>query len=138
MARGIKITITDYTSYVPGQCNDGGQYSFTEEYIPIANGIWEVEYSSSADFSMCPKQGTFETQSCFYCPWAEHLNEDEIECVYPSDKLLSEDLHKEIYQAQNNPDFEVRFKVVEYEPVKEEINVDPLYQPLATLADCII
>jgi hypothetical protein len=62
------ICVND-TSFVPGKSNNGGCYSFTEEYSRCVCGCgdWIKEYHTSADFSYCVVDGRFKScQGCFH------------------------------------------------------------------------
>ena len=61
------VSIDDYSTYKPGSCNNGGDYSFHEKHHFFARSIeckWEIKalktYSTSAEFSYDELTGDFQ------------------------------------------------------------------------------
>lgn len=59
-----KIIITDYSDFVADKCNNGGNYSYSTIYRQIKNNLYEVSYSTSAEFDFCPCCGRFGCTDC--------------------------------------------------------------------------
>lgn len=54
-----EVRLYNYCKYNPETCRDGGGYGFTEVYRYIGENQWEVEYSTTSEFSYCSYCGHF-------------------------------------------------------------------------------
>ena len=58
------VKIVDRTHFVSETSNNGGDYSYTVTYRQIADDMFEVLYSTSAEFDYCPLCGNFYQGNC--------------------------------------------------------------------------
>lgn len=77
------VKVVDDSEYDPERCNDGGGYSYTTKYTAIVGGMFEVEYSTSADIDYCPCCGQFgdhyDHETCEYsCGEFTHVSLEEM------------------------------------------------------------
>lgn len=81
------VRFNDYTDYDPNRCHNGGSYGFWTDYDRLENGKWEISYGTTADFSYCPRCGSFndhyEGDDCCYdsgysCGEFEQITENEL------------------------------------------------------------
>lgn len=113
-----KVIFFDDTEYVYEKSNDGGCYSFWEEYYNIGGGKWQLRCGTSADFEYCPVCGSFENHynydnEKYNCGDFEVITESEllkrinnfeetekkyIKYIYPEKKVYksTEDLFAEL------------------------------------------
>ena len=69
MKKPSRITVDDYSQYVQGKSSNGGCYIYSTfyKYVPNLN-VYEVTYSTSAEFPYCVVYGCFcnetEENSC--------------------------------------------------------------------------
>ena len=54
-----KIRVADYSKFQADTCRNGGNYGFSTYFHRVGADSWEVEYTSTADFDMCPFCGNF-------------------------------------------------------------------------------
>ena len=94
------VSITDYTEYREGHNHTDGQYSYTDKYRRISHDLWELTYSTSADFSYCPVSGGFE--ECENCPCYE---DGEYTCK--PKKVSTVDLQKAIDYYVNKKHYQI-------------------------------
>jgi len=92
-----QIELHDESNFVSELSNNGGCYSYINCYKRIKNDIWEVKYSTSAEFEFCPITGSFdECKNCFCY--------DGQECNAESQKITTSKIEEilEIYPDNDN------------------------------------
>ena len=80
-----KIRIADYSQYQADSCRNGGNYGFDTYYYRVGADSWAVEYTSTADFYMCPFCGSFVNDYDEECSCGQTEAE-----VISTDKLIKE------------------------------------------------
>ena len=82
-----KVRFNDFSEYESGKSNNGGCYGFWTDYNRLENGLFEVSYGTTADFSYCPVCGSFNDhyegddscyESGYSCGEFETVTESEL------------------------------------------------------------
>ena len=68
----MRITVTDYTMYKEETCANGGDYSFSTNFIEQGDGTFKVVYSTSSELTYCSICGSFYTGYSCSCGEKEH------------------------------------------------------------------
>lgn len=100
---GIKrVRFNDFSEYESGKSNNGGCYGFWTDYNRLENGLFEVSYGTTADFSYCPVCGSFNDH---------YVGDDEIEYSCGDFETISEsELLKLINDFEETEDCYIEYK----------------------------
>lgn len=85
-----RVDITNWSEYDPDRCNNGGGYSYTTTYRRDGDR-WSINYSTSAEFELCPYCGLFGGDCG--CTRPEYI---------PTDEMV-----RTIADHKGNPDFSI-------------------------------
>lgn len=97
MKKFKNVIITDLSEYDGDRCNNGGCYSFTDEFCYNENlNTYQKFYSTSADFEYCYICGGF--QSCSQCGMYDR---EEGECISKPDTATWEEIEKIIQEHKD-------------------------------------
>ena len=69
----MKVRIVNNSRYKPETCCNGGDYGFTETYISIGGGKFELIYGTTSEFPYCEFCGSFYQGDC-----SCHMREPEV------------------------------------------------------------
>ena len=101
-----KAVLKDYSEFKSETGNNGGDYAYFTNYEKREDGLFEIWYSSSSEFSMCPCCGSFN----------DHLVEEDGEEFYicgEFETITEEELIEKINHFENTDD--IYFEVTEEE-----------------------
>lgn len=93
------VKITDYSNYKQETCRNGGDYSFTIEYVPDGMGMYDEVHSTSSEFRYCRNCGTFDNDP-------EHEDDCPPRSI-SANEVIAEIENVERLNKQKNNDFEI-------------------------------
>lgn len=80
-----KVIFYDNSEFDSRTCRNGGGYGFRTTYTRLENGMWEISYDTTADFTYCPVCGSFDHhwgsdfyESGYTCGEFETVTETEL------------------------------------------------------------
>lgn len=73
-----KIEVVDFSDYESGKSCNGGNYAFSTIFRRVNDNMFEITYSTSADFEYCPVCGAFHEYDEERCGNTKTISTEEL------------------------------------------------------------